>query len=98
MNDNIDSLKAFQNLMNDLGRPIGSRDIGLKWLLLFSSGAERAVMITVAPPCRKRSATGLPAPFVPPVTKMRLPLNSPMPGVVWVDVVMLLFSSNRVKR
>ena len=44
MNDNIDSLKAFQNLMNNLGRPIGSRDIGLNEValtFLFRCGARR---------------------------------------------------------
>src|SRR6266852_3107810 len=32
--------------------------------------------MTVAPPRWKRSAIALPAPFVPPVTRTRLPLNS----------------------
>src|SRR5712671_3485153 len=48
----------------------------MKWLSVFSVGAERAVMMTVAPPCWKRAAIALPAPFVPPVTKARLPMNS----------------------
>src|SRR5258708_17356119 len=33
-------------------------------------------MMRVAPPRWKRSAIALPAPFVPPVTKTRLPMNS----------------------
>src|SRR5882724_11293224 len=33
-------------------------------------------MMRVAPLCWKRSAIALPAPFVPPVTRTRLPLNS----------------------
>lgn len=37
-----------------------------------------------------RVVVDLPAPFVPPVTRTRLPLNSPAVGVEWVDVVMLL--------
>src|SRR5258706_8375292 len=48
----------------------------IKWLSVFSAGTERAVMMTIAPPCWKRSAIALPAPLVPPVTKTRLPLNS----------------------
>src|SRR6266700_5994836 len=48
----------------------------MKSLSVFSSGADRAVIMTVAPPRWKRSAIALPAPFVPPVTKTRLPLNS----------------------
>src|SRR6266404_1990374 len=48
----------------------------MKWLSSFSTGAERAVMMTVPPPCWKRAAIALPAPFVPPVTKTRLPMNS----------------------
>src|SRR3954447_14197629 len=48
----------------------------MKWLSFFSTGTERAVMMTVAPPCWKRAAIAFPAPFVPPVTKTRLPMNS----------------------
>src|SRR5258706_10678672 len=48
----------------------------IKWLSVSSVGADHAVMMTVAPPRWKRSAIALPAPFVRPVTKTRLPLNS----------------------
>src|SRR5712691_5679957 len=61
----------------------------IKWLSVFSVGAERAVMMTVAPPRRKRSAIALPAPFVPPVTKTRLPVNSFVSGVFFDDAVIL---------
>src|ERR1700719_3200511 len=41
-----------------------------------SSGLERAVVITVAPPRTRRSTMASPIPFVPPVTRIRFPLNS----------------------
>src|SRR5258708_39115132 len=63
----------------------------MKLLSVFSVGAERAVMITVAPPCWKRSAIALPAPFVPPVTKTRLPANSFASRGVFDDVVILFY-------
>src|SRR6266576_5872517 len=44
-------------------------------------------MITVAPPCWKRSAIALPAPFVPPVISTRLPLNSFGSAMLFDDVV-----------
>src|SRR5262245_48292596 len=48
----------------------------IKWAGVFSVGADRAVMATVAPPCKNRSAIALPAPLVPPVTRTRFPENS----------------------
>src|SRR6266446_6369406 len=61
----------------------------IKWLSVFSAGAERAVMMTIAPPCWKRAAIALPAPFVPPVTKARLPANS-FASREMLDVLMVL--------
>src|SRR5689334_15112629 len=46
-------------------------------------------MMTVAPPRWKRSAIALPAPFVPPVTKTRLPANS-FASLEKLDVLMVL--------
>src|SRR6266481_8522507 len=57
--------------------------------LAFSSGADRAVVMTVAPPRWKRSAIALPAPFVPPVTKTRLPANA-FASIEMLDVLMVL--------
>src|SRR5215472_16374862 len=48
----------------------------MKCAAVFLAGADLAVLATVAPPCRYRSAMALPAPFVPPVTRTRLPENS----------------------
>src|SRR5258707_15477591 len=61
----------------------------MKLLSFLSVGADRAVMMTVAPPRWKRSAIALPAPFVPPVTKTRLPANS-FASVEMLDVLMVL--------
>ena len=47
-----------------------------KILVVDDSPTDLAVMTTVAPPRRNRSAMAFPAPFVPPVTNARLPLNS----------------------
>jgi hypothetical protein len=52
-------------------------------------------MITVAPPRWKRSAIALPAPFVPPVTKTRLPVNSLVSGVDFINVFMLFQAMTR---
>src|SRR5579862_258595 len=52
------------------------RSACMKLAAVFSVGPDRAVMTTVAPPCRNRLAMALPAPFVPPVTRTRLPPNS----------------------
>src|ERR1700739_1317547 len=49
-------------------------------------------MTTVAPPCRNRLAMALPAPFVPPVTRTRLPPNSLAWFAFVLDAVMA-FSS-----
>src|ERR1700757_643878 len=49
-------------------------------------------MTTVAPPCRNRLAMALPAPFVPPVTRTRLPANSLSRFAFVLDAVMA-FSS-----
>src|SRR5579864_5241938 len=49
-------------------------------------------MTTFPPANRKRSAMALPAPFVPPVTRTRLPLNSPVSLVDAVDAVTAGFS------
>src|SRR6059036_3429280 len=59
----------------------------MKLLSVSSVGADRAVMMTVAPPCWKRSAIALPAPFVPPVTRTRLPLNS---SALWVFIRVMI--------
>src|SRR5689334_14540860 len=49
-------------------------------------------MTTVAPPCRNRLAMAFPAPFVPPVTRTRLPPNSLAWFAFVLDAVMA-FSS-----
>src|SRR5258708_1045051 len=48
----------------------------------FSSGADRAVMITVAPARLNRSPIPLPAPSLPPLPRPPFPLNSLISGVV----------------
>src|SRR5439155_17261201 len=59
---------------------------------VFAVGAERAVMLTVAPTRWKRSAIALPTPFVPTVTRIRLPVNSFASGVCLFVAFMLIFS------
>src|SRR5712664_472274 len=73
----------------------------MKLLSVSSAGADRAVMMTVAPPRWKRSAIALPAPFVPPVTNTRLPMNSFVSDKM-LDVLMVqtpgLFGSEVVEQ
>ncbi len=54
VDNNVDAFEPAQHLTDDMRRPFGSRDVRLdEMAAVFSAGADRAVMATVAPPCQK---------------------------------------------
>src|SRR5258707_14762708 len=53
------------------------------------AGMVLAVASTIAPPRRRRLTMASPIPLLPPVTRIRLPLNSPVSGAGLINVFIL---------
>jgi hypothetical protein len=74
VHNDIDAAESTVHSVDDRPAAIGGRAIGSdKTAPDESSGVVRAVVSTVAPDSRNRSAIARPIPFVPPVTSARSP-------------------------